>query len=75
MNADKKFEIKALIDSGAGGVFIDKKFAHEKQLAMTPLDRKIDAYNADGTKNAAGTIEHCVWLKVQIGKRSTPDSL
>ena len=68
MNADKKFKIKALIDSGAGGVFIDKKLAHEKQLAMTPLDRKIDAYNADGTKNAAGTIEHCVWLKVQIGK-------
>jgi len=26
-NADRRFETNALIDSGAGGTFIDKKFA------------------------------------------------
>src|SRR6202023_286163 len=67
-NADKSFDIKVLIDSGAGGTFIDKKFALQNRLALTPLNRKINAYNADGTKNSAGSIEHCVWLKVQIGK-------
>ena len=68
-NVDKRFETTALIDSGAGGTFLDKRFALENKIALTPLDKPIKVFNVDGTKNKAGTIEHCIWLKIQIGKR------
>ena len=66
-NVDKQFEMKALVDSGAGGIFLDKKFTLENKIALTPLDKPILVYNVDGTKNNEGTIKHCVWLKIQIG--------
>ena len=59
--------MKALVDSGAGGIFLDKKFALENKIALTPLDKPILVYNVDGTENNTGTIKHCVWLKIQIG--------
>lgn len=66
-NADKHFETQALIDSGAGGTFLDKEFALKNKLALTPLNKPITVFNIDGTKNTAGSIDHCVWMKVQIG--------
>jgi len=57
-NVDRRFEMNTLIDSGAGGTFIDKKFAQQNQ-----------AFNMDGMKNNTGTIEHCAWLKIQMEKK------
>ena len=68
-NADIRFVTDALIDSGADGTFLDKKFALKNKVALAPLDRKIVPYNVDGTKNKSGIIEHCTWLKLRIGKK------
>jgi len=61
--------MNALIDSGAGGTFIDKKFTEQNGIALIPIEKKIQIFNADGTENNSGTIEHCIWLKIQIGKK------
>jgi len=61
--------MNALIDSGAGGTFIDKKFTEQNGIALVPIEKKIQIFNADGTKNNSGTIEHCIWLKIQMGKK------
>jgi hypothetical protein len=68
-NADKRFEIEALIDSGAGGTFLDKKFAIENKIALTKIDKPIKVFNVDGTKNMEGSIDYCTWMKIQIGRK------
>jgi len=68
-NTDKQFEMNALIDSGAGGTFIDKKFTEQNGIALIPIEKKIQIFNADGTENNSRTIENCIWLKIQMGKK------
>jgi len=68
-NANRRFEMDALIDSGAGGTFIDKKFAQQNGITLIPIEKLIQAFNMDGMKNNARTIEHCAWLKIQMGKK------
>ena len=69
-NADKRFETNALINSGAGGTFIDKKFAQQNGIALIAIEKPIQAFNIDGMKNNTGMIEHCVWLIIQMGKKN-----
>ena len=54
--------IKALIDCGAQGQFIDQNFVRKHRLKEVPLERKIKVFNVDGTKNKKGTIRHKVIL-------------
>ena len=65
-DANLKFNTNALIDSGADGKFLDKKFALENKMALTKLKRPIVPYNVDGTKNKAGAIEYSTWLKIKM---------
>jgi len=67
-NANIRFNMNALIDSGADGIFIDKKFILEWKIALAPLDKNIMPLNIDGTKNKSGVIRHCTWLNLKIGK-------
>ena len=46
---EETVEIPALIDSGAGGKFIDQNFA--KQFKINKLDKRLKAYNVDGMEN------------------------
>jgi len=55
-------DVKALLDSGATGMFIDKKFAEGNGIAMQSLDKPIQVYNVDGTLNQGGLITHEVIL-------------
>jgi len=63
--------MNALIDSGAEGTFIDKKFTEQNWIALIPIGKKIQIFNADGTENNSGTIENCIWLKIQIVRATT----
>ena len=67
-NANIWFNTNALIDSGADGTFIDKKFILEWKIALAPLDKNIMPLNVNGTKNKSGVIRHCTWLNLKIGK-------
>ena len=64
--------MNALIDSGADGTFIDKRFVLEQKIALTPLDKNIMPLNIDGTKNISGVIRHCNWLNLKIEKQNIP---
>lgn len=63
-------ETKALIDSGAGGLFIDEEFAKSLRTPMQPLSRSIPVFNVDGTPNKSGVIEKSVKTTVEIEGRS-----
>ena len=59
-------ETHALLDSGAGGEFIDQNYAKTLDLLLENLDKPILAINVDGTLNKKGTIKHYINLKLEI---------
>ncbi len=48
--------VKALLDCGADGLFIDRDYVRKNQLTTRALTRPIPVYNVDGTANEAGSI-------------------
>ena len=40
---------KALLDSGANTIYIDKAYAQQMKLPLTPLSNPVLVYNVDGT--------------------------
>jgi hypothetical protein len=56
----------ALIDSGAGGNFIDMQTVERLQLTRIELRRPIMVRNVDGTYNTNGQITHRVLLDTTI---------
>ena len=65
-NEYKSVETLALIDSGAGGKFINRKYAERLGLPIRTLEKPIMARNVDGTLNKTGTITSYVDLVVKI---------
>jgi hypothetical protein len=49
-------ETQPLVDSGAGGTFMDQNYARKHGFNLTKLEYLITARNVDGTKNKQGTI-------------------
>jgi hypothetical protein len=62
-----KQTFETLIDSSAGGLFIDQNFA--KNFDINYLDEPVKAYSVDGTENKWGTINAYVNLKFFLGKQ------
>jgi len=52
--------VKALLDSGATGMFMDKKMAEKYRFRLQKLERPIAVRNVDGTDNSGGAITHQV---------------
>jgi len=50
--------VKALLDSGAMGIFIDKEFVEEQGFKLEKLDRPLEVKNVDGMDNNRGRIEY-----------------
>jgi hypothetical protein len=59
----------ALIDSGAGGNFIDEETATKLQLTRTELRRPIVVRNVDGTHNHKGHITHRTIVELTVANR------
>ena len=51
-----RVETLGLIDSGAGGEFIDQNFARSSGFKFQKLEEPLKAMNVDGTENKWGTI-------------------
>ena len=62
----RKVEVLILIDSGAGGVFIDSGFVKEFGIVVDNLLTKINVYNVDGTLNQDGLIMQEVEASLEI---------
>jgi len=52
--------VKALLDSGTTGMFIDQKIVARHGFRLQKLERLIVVRNVDGTNNSAGAITHQV---------------
>jgi len=50
--------VKALLDNGATGIFVNKKFVEEHGFKLEKLDRPVEVKNVDGTSNSRGNITH-----------------
>ena len=67
--------MKALIDCGATGEFIDHKFFRAHELQTYQLPHPIGLYNADRLPNEIGKITEAINLIVQYkGQRAGPSS-
>jgi len=62
----------ALIDSGAGGVFLDTNFAQTHKLPLHRIKEPLAVFNVDGTRNTQGTITHATTLNLRIADRIIP---
>jgi hypothetical protein len=62
-----KQTVETLIDSSAGGLFIDQNYA--KNFDINYLDKLVKAYNVDGTENKRGTINAYINLEFSLGER------
>jgi len=52
--------VKALLDSGAMGMFMDKKMAAKHGFRLQKLERPVAVRNVDGINNSGGAITHQV---------------
>ena len=53
-DTNQNIETLALIDSGAGGKFIDQNYARKLGIKVQKLEQPLIARNVDGTKNKKG---------------------
>jgi len=50
--------VRALLDSGATGLFMNTTFAKEKGFKMERMRKPLMVKNVDGTINVGGAITH-----------------
>jgi hypothetical protein len=60
LNTHYKFNVQALLDSGATGLFINKDFVEKHGIETRRLPRAITVYNVDGTINESGLVREVV---------------
>ena len=64
--------METLIDSGAGGEFIDQNYARTLELSLQELTKPIPPLNVDGTLNKKGIIKQYLNLDLNIfGQKQT----
>ena len=65
-SGNKIVETTVLLDTGAGGMFMDRTYAEKHKIILHPLRWPITPRNVDGTINKAGKITHFTWIQTQI---------
>jgi len=56
--------VKALLDSGATGMSMDKKFVEKNNFKLEKLDRPVRIKNIDRTGNSGGLVMHEIEVNV-----------
>ena len=64
INTHEGVTVKALLDSGATGMFMDKKFVERHGFRMDKLEKPLIVTNIDGSNNSGGRITHEVECNV-----------
>jgi Retroviral aspartyl protease len=62
----KIVEATTLLDTGAGGKFIDQNFVRNQKIERKELKYPIEVFNVDGTPNKRGTITKYTQLDLTI---------
>jgi len=60
----EEIAVKALLDSGTTGMFMDWKMVARHRFRLQKLERPIVVKNIDGTNNSIGAITHQVEVNV-----------
>lgn len=60
--------VRAMLDSGATGLFINKRYADRLHIPVQRLQQQLPLYNIDGSDNRAGTITHFARLRLEVGQ-------
>ena len=71
----KNVEMKVLLDTGAGGKFIDQNFVRNQKIKTKDLEHPIEVFNVDGTPNKQGTITKYTRLNLTINGCTQPHNL
>ena len=69
-DTNKIIKALALIDSGAGGKFIDQAYAQKLGIKTQKLEQPLIARNVDGMPNKKGKITSFVILNLVINGRT-----
>ena len=56
--------VKALLDSGTTGMFMDRKMAVKHRFRLQKLDKPVTVRNVDSINNSTGAIIHQVEVNV-----------
>jgi len=64
LNIHEGVIVKALLDSGATGMFMDKRTAARHGFTLQKLERSTIVRNVDGTNNSRGAITHQIEANV-----------
>ena len=67
ITGNRTIAVRALLDTGAGGEFVSKRFAELRRIPLKPLSSPVTVYNVDHTPNKEGKITHYTDLTVTIG--------
>jgi len=66
----RKYGVRALVDLGATGLFIDREYVKSNQIPTTKLPQPIPVFNVDGTANTEGSISEVVELLLRYNGHS-----
>jgi hypothetical protein len=67
---NKLIKTRPLVDSGAGGIFMDWNYAWKHVFNLTKLEYPITARNVDGTENRKRTIRYYTDLDLQVNGKT-----
>jgi predicted aspartyl protease len=62
--------VRALVDSGATGLFIDREYVKSNQIPTTKLSQAVPVYNVDGSANQDGVISEVAELLLRYDGHS-----
>jgi Retroviral aspartyl protease len=71
----KIIETTTLLDTGAGGKFIDQNFVQNQKIETKELKYPIEVFNVDGTPNKRGTIMKYSRLDLTINGQTQTHNL
>ena len=71
----KTVKTTTLLDTGAGGKFIDQDFVWNQKIKTKDLEHPIEVFNVDGTPNKRGTIMKYTQLNLTINGCTQPHNL
>ena len=54
----ERVTVKVLLDSGATGMFVDRKFVEKNGFKLEKLERAVKIRNVNRTKNSGGIVTH-----------------
>jgi predicted aspartyl protease len=69
-DTQQKHGVRALVDSGATGLFINREYVKSNQIPTKKLSQPTPVYNVDGTANTAGAISEVAELLLRYNGHS-----